>query len=54
MYLLFVSSKYKRLREKYCEIVKPDAICIDYEISPMKIIKEIKIPVQGGMTLKFY
>ena len=35
--------------KKYCEIVKPDAVCIDYEISPMKIIKEIKIPVQGGM-----
>ncbi len=35
--------------KKYCELVKPDAVCIDYEISPMKIIKEIKIPVQGGM-----
>ena len=35
--------------KKYCEIVKPDAVCIDYEISPMKIIKEVKIPVQGGM-----
>ena len=35
--------------KKYCEIVKPDVVCIDYEISPMKIIKEIKIPVQGGM-----
>jgi len=35
--------------KKYCEIVKPDAVCIDYEISPVKIMKEIKIPVQGGM-----
>ncbi len=35
--------------KKYCELVKPDAVCIDYEVSPMKIIKEIKIPVQGGM-----
>ena len=38
--------------KKYCEIVKPDAVCIDYEISPMKIMKEIKIPVQGGMDPK--
>ena len=38
--------------KKYCEIVRPDAVCIDYEISPMKIMKEIKIPVQGGMDPK--
>ncbi len=38
--------------KKYCEIVKPDAICIDYEIDPIKIEKEIKIPVQGGMDPK--
>ncbi len=36
----------------YCEIVKPDAICIDYEVDPVKINKEIKIPVQGGMNPK--
>ncbi len=36
----------------YCEIVKPDAICIDYEINPVKISKEIKIPVQGGLDPK--
>ena len=36
----------------YCEIVKPDAICIDYEVDPIKISKEIKIPVQGGMDPK--
>ena len=36
----------------YCEIVKPDTICIDYEIDPIKISKEIKIPVQGGMDPK--
>ena len=36
----------------YCEIIKPDAICIDYEVDPVKIIKEIKIPVQGGMDPK--
>ena len=36
----------------YCEVVKPDAICIDYEADPIKISKEIKIPVQGGMDPK--
>ena len=36
----------------YCDIVKPDAICIDYEVDPIKISKEIKIPVQGGMDPK--
>ena len=38
--------------KKYCEIVKPDAICIDYEVDPKKIIKDVKIPVQGGMDPK--
>ena len=38
--------------KNYCEIVKPDAICIDYEVNPFKILKEIKIPVQGGMDPK--
>tara|TARA_Y100001970_G_scaffold131830_1_gene162596 strand:- start:2471 stop:3472 length:1002 start_codon:yes stop_codon:yes gene_type:complete len=37
---------------KYCEIVKPDAICIDYDVDPINISKEIKIPVQGGMDPK--
>ena len=36
----------------YCDIVKPDAICIDYEVDPNQIIKDIKIPVQGGMDPK--
>ena len=38
--------------KEYCEIVKPDAICIDYEVDPFKILKEIKIPIQGGMDPK--
>ena len=38
--------------KNYCEIVKPDAICIDYEVDPLKILKEVKIPVQGGMDPK--
>ena len=35
--------------KKYCEFIKPDAICIDYEVDPVKIEKEISIPIQGGM-----
>ena len=38
--------------KNYCEIVKPDVICIDYEVDPLKISKEINIPVQGGMDPK--
>ena len=38
--------------KEYCEIVKPDAICIDYQVDPVKISKDIKIPVQGGMDPK--
>ena len=36
----------------YCEIVKPDVIGIDYEVDPLTIAKEIKIPVQGGLDPK--
>ena len=36
----------------FCEIVKPDMINIDYNVDPKKIIKEIKIPVQGGLDPK--
>ncbi len=36
----------------YCDSVQPDAICIDYEVDPLQIKKEIKIPVQGGMDPK--
>ena len=38
--------------KKYCDFVKPDAICIDYETDPVKIEKEISIPIQGGMGPK--
>tara|TARA_Y100001958_G_scaffold61394_1_gene41281 strand:- start:361 stop:1362 length:1002 start_codon:yes stop_codon:yes gene_type:complete len=40
--------KYK----DFCEIVKPSAICIDYEVDPKDIEKNIKIPVQGGLDPK--
>ena len=36
----------------FCEIVKPDAISIDYNINPKKIVKDIKIPIQGGLDPK--
>ena len=38
--------------KNYCDIVKPDAVCIDYEVNPIEIVKNIKIPIQGGMDPK--
>ena len=38
--------------KNYCDIVKPDAVCIDYEVNPMEIVKNVKIPIQGGMNPK--
>ena len=38
--------------KKFCEIVKPDAINIDYDVDPKKIVNEIKIPIQGGLDPK--
>ena len=35
--------------KEFCEIVKPDAISIDYNVDPKKILKDIKIPIQGGL-----
>ena len=34
----------------YCDVVKPDVICIDYEVDPVQIKKKIEIPIQGGMN----
>ena len=36
----------------FCEIVKPDAVNIDYDVDPISISKEIQIPVQGGLNPK--
>ena len=36
----------------YCNIVSPSVICIDYNIDPKEISKNINIPVQGGMDPK--
>ena len=38
--------------KNFCEIVKPDGICIDYEVDPFQIRKEIQIPAQGGLDPK--
>jgi len=38
--------------KEFCEIVEPDAINIDYNVDPKKIIKDIKIPIQGGLDPK--
>ena len=38
--------------KEFCEIVKPDAISIDYNIDPKEILKNIKIPIQGGLDPK--
>ena len=38
--------------KEFCEIVKPDAISIDYNVDPKKILKDIKIPIQGGLDPK--
>ena len=38
--------------KEFCEVVKPDAINIDYNVDPLMISKNIKIPVQGGLDPK--
>ena len=38
--------------KNFCKIIEPDVIGIDYNVDPVKIIKDVKIPVQGGMDPK--
>ena len=38
--------------KEFCDIVKPDAISIDYNVDPRKILRDIKIPIQGGLNPK--
>ncbi len=35
--------------DDYTQVVNPDVISIDYNVDPIKILKKIKIPIQGGM-----
>ena len=38
--------------KEFCDIVKPNAISIDYNVDPKKILRDIKIPIQGGLDPK--
>ena len=38
--------------KEFCDIVKPDVVSIDYNVDPKKILRDIKIPVQGGLDPK--
>ena len=38
--------------KEFCDIIKPDAISIDYNVDPKEICKNIKIPIQGGLDPK--
>ena len=38
--------------KEFCEIVKPDAVSIDYSVDPKKILEDINIPIQGGLDPK--
>ena len=38
--------------KNYCDIVKPNAVNIDYNVDPISIQKEVKIPIQGGLDPK--
>ena len=38
--------------KEFCDIVKPDAVSIDYNVDSKKILRDIKIPIQGGLDPK--
>ena len=38
--------------KEFCDIVNPDAVSIDYNVDTKKILKEVKIPIQGGLDPK--
>ena len=38
--------------KEFCDIVKPDAVSIDYNVDPKKILRDINIPIQGGLDPK--
>jgi uroporphyrinogen decarboxylase len=38
--------------KKFCEIVRPDAVSIDYNVDPKQILKDVQIPIQGGLDPK--
>jgi len=38
--------------KNFCDEIKPDMVNIDYNVDPKKAVKEIKIPIQGGLDPK--
>ena len=38
--------------KKYVSVVNPDVINIDFNVDPLKAIKDITIPIQGGLDPK--
>ena len=38
--------------KNFCEVVKPNLVNIDYNVDPKKIIRDIQIPIQGGLDPK--
>ena len=38
--------------KEFCDIVNPDAVNIDYNIDPKKILNDVNIPIQGGLDPK--
>ena len=38
--------------KEFCTIVNPDVISIDYNVNPEQILKNINIPIQGGLDPK--
>ena len=38
--------------KEFCNIVNPNVISIDYNISPGQIVKDVDLPVQGGLDPK--
>ncbi len=37
---------------EFCKIVKPDMVNIDYDVDPIQIVKDLRIPIQGGLDPK--
>ena len=38
--------------KNFCDVVKPSAVNIDYEVDPKDIVQKIDIPIQGGLDPK--
>ena len=38
--------------KNFCDVVNPDMVNIDYDLDPRKAVKEINIPIQGGLDPK--